>query len=366
MTHPLFESYQLGDLEISNRIVMAPLTRRRATEPELKANDLIAMYYRQRASAGLIVAEGSQVSPWGYGFTGSPGCYSSAQVDGWKKVTRAVHEEGGKIFLQLWHVGPWSHRLLQPEGKSPMSASSITPAGEVLTPGGRLPYEASRAMTTDEIQDTIKDFGRGAQNAIEAGFDGVEVHGAHSYVIDQFIMDGTNKRDDLYGGGRENRSRLLFLVLDEILQHLPAHQIGLRLSPRQVKIGMADSSPEETYGYIVKRLNSYNLAYLHISEMMTPEERLKDPDRSVVPFYREIYEGRLISCGGHSRESALRMIDHGHVDMVAFGKPFISNPDLVRRLQLGAGLTEADKDTFYHGGPRGYVDYPFLDEESIS
>lgn len=363
MTHLLFEPFKMGEIMLSNRLVMAPLTRRRASEPELKANDLIAQYYRQRASAGLIVAEGSQISPQGYGYTGSPGCYSSAQIEAWKKVTRAVHEEGGKIFLQLWHVGPWSHRLLQPEGKPPLSASPVTPVGEVLTPHGHMPYEASRAMIAHEIQSTIKDFGRGAKNAMEAGFDGVEVHGAHSYIIDQFIMDGTNKRSDEFGGSVENRSRFLFMVLDEVLQNIPANSVGLRLSPRRVKVDMADSTPEETYGYIVKILNNYQLAYLHISEMMTPEERLADPGKSIVPFYRKIYEGPLISCGGHSRESAQRMVDNNYADMVAFGKPFISNPDLVRRLELGSALTQPDKETFYHGGPRGYTDYPFLNDE---
>jgi len=364
MTQKIFESYKLGPLTLTNRIVMAPLTRRRATAPELKANDLMALYYRQRSSAGLIVAEGSQVSPEGYGFTGSPGCYSRVQTEAWKKVTRAVHEEGGRIFLQLWHVGPWSHRLLQPEGKPPLSASVVVPVGEVLTPGGRLPYEPSRSMTVNEIHATIKDFGLGARNAMEAGFDGVEVHGAHSYIIDQFIMDGTNKRNDEFGGSLENRSRFLFMVLDEVMQYVPADEVGLRLSPRQVKIGMADSKPEDTYGYIVNKLNSYKLAYLHISEMMTQGERLGEPERTVLPLYREIYDGRLISCGGHSRVSALQMIDSGYADMVAFGKPFISNPDLVDRLKSGNEPTEPDKDTFYHGGPRGYVDYPAMDSEA--
>ncbi len=358
MNHPLFQSFDLSGMLLSNRIVMAPLTRRRADQPQLKANDMMAEYYEQRASAGLIVAEGSQISREGYGLTGSPGCYSEEQVEAWKKVTGAVHKAGGKIFLQLWHVGPWSHRLNQPEGKPPLAASSVTPSGEVLTPEGRLPYEPSHAMTEEDIYKAVKDFGRAAKNALKAGFDGVEVHGAHSYLIDQFIMDGTNRREDDFGGGIANRARFLFLVLDEVLRHAPASKVGLRLSPRSVKEGMADSQPEKTYGFIVEKLNDYNLTYLHISEMMTPEERHENPYRSVVPFYRKLYDGVLISCGGHGQESAKAIVDEGFADLVAFGKPFISNPDLVNRLQNGHPLAMHDKSTFYHGGAKGYIDYP--------
>ena len=358
MTHPLFQKFDLSGTLLSNRVVMAPLTRRRADQPELTANDMMAEYYRQRASAGLIVAEGSQISPEGYGLTGSPGCYSEEQVQAWEKVTQAVHDAGGKIFLQLWHVGPWSHRLLQPEGKPPLAASSITPPGEILTAEGRLPYEPSRAMTHEEIYRTVNDFGRAARNALRAGFDGVEVHGAHSYLIDQFIMDGTNRRSDDFGGSIENRARFLFLVLDEVLRYAPVTKVGLRLSPRSVKEGMEDSKPEQTYGYIVEKLNDYKLAYLHISEMMTPEERLEDSRRSVVSFYRKLYKGVIISCGGHGQESAKAIIKRGFADLVAFGKPFISNPDLVSRLENGYPLAMYDKSTFYHGGAKGYIDYP--------
>ncbi len=362
MTPPiLFQPFLLGPVTLSNRVVMAPLTRRRADNAELAPNGMIAEYYRQRASAGLIVAEGSQISPEGYGFTHSPGCYSEAQIRGWQLVTEAVHNEGGKIFLQLWHTGPWSHRLLQPHGKAPLAASEVKPLGrEVMTPQGRLPYEHSRPMTIEEISYTIEDFGKAAQNAMKAGFDGVEVHGAHSYLIDQFIMDGTNKRKDGYGGSTQNRAKFLLQVLHEVTRHVDARRVGLRLSPRAVKEGMADSQPEKTYGWIVEQLNDLKLAYLHISEMMTPEERLKNQPASIVPFYRDIYEGTLISCGGHSRESAMRMLEDDKADLIAFGKPFISNPDLVERLKHNKPLTIPDKDTFYHGGAKGYIDYPAL------
>ena len=357
----LFEPFSLGNIQLSSRVVMAPLTRRRAGNPALAADDMVALYYQQRASAGLIISEGSQISPQAYGYTGSPGCYTRAQMDGWKKVTETVHRAGGKIFMQLWHVGPFSHASLQPGNKAPVSASPVIPEGEVLTPEGRrVPYEPSRGMTNDEIMQTVKDFARAAENAIKAGFDGVEVHGAHAYVIDQFIMDGTNNRTDEFGGSVENRARFLFMILDEILKQIPSGRVGLRLSPRSVKKGMEDSTPEQTYGYIVNKLNDYNLAYLHISEMMTPEMRLENPAESIIPYYRKIYNGTLISCGGHTLESANRMLENNEADLIAFGKPFISNPDLVERLRTDAPLTEWDKETFYHGGPKGYIDYPEL------
>jgi N-ethylmaleimide reductase len=361
MAKTLFDSYQLKNIELNNRSVMAPLTRRRAENPEHKANDLIAEYYEQRSSAGLIVSEGSQISPEAYGYTGSPGCYSDEQIEGWKKTTKAVHDVGGNIFLQLWHVGPFSHSLLQPGKRLPLSPSGVKPEGEVLTQDGHKPFEIPRIMTIEDIYKTIADFGAGAKNAINAGFDGVEIHGAHAYIIDQFIMDGTNKRKDEFGGSIENRSRFLFLVIEEILKHIPPEKVGLRLSPKAVRPDMSDFTPKKTYGYIINKLNDYNLAYLHVSEMMPPETRLNHPEQSVVPFYRKIYNGTLISCGGHSLESANRMLQNNEADLIAFGKPFISNPDLVERYRTVAPLTEPDKSTFYHGGPKGFTDYPFLD-----
>jgi len=361
MEHNLFEPFQLSTTTLSNRIAMAPLTRRRAENTALAPTDMIALYYQQRASTGLIIAEGSQISPQGYGYTGTPGCYTPTQIEGWKKVTRAVHAVGGKIFLQLWHVGPFSHRLLQPGEKAPVSASPLTPEGEILTPDGQhVPFESSREITLEEIHQTVKDFARAAENAIIAGFDGVEVHGAHAYLIDQFIMDGTNRRTDEFGGSVENRSRFLFMVLDEILKTVPAGKVGLRLSPKRVRPGMADSNPEETYGYIIEKLNSYNLAYLHLSEMISQEFRTMHPQKTIVPHYRKIYNGTLISCGGHTLETAIEFTDNNYADMIAFGKPFISNPDLAERLKNNAPLTEWDKDTFYHGGAKGYIDYPVL------
>jgi N-ethylmaleimide reductase len=361
----IFEKYNLAGTILANRIAMAPLTRRRAENPELAANDLIAEYYRQRATAGLIISEGSQISPQGYGYTGSPGCYSQAQIEGWKIVTKAVHEAGGRIFLQLWHVGPFSHRLLQPEGKLPLSASAVQPPGEVLTPAGRLSYEVPMPMTPDEIFQTVGDFGQAAQNAMTAGFDGVEIHGAHAYIIDQFIMDSTNRRTDEFGGHVTNRSKFLFLVIEEILRHLPSEKVGLRLSPEGYRPGLFDSDARNTFTYIIQKLNDYHLAYLHLSEQMKPEERIANPEKSFVKYYRSLYRGTLLSCGGHSAESAQRMLEQEHADLIVFGRPFISNPDLVERMRIKVPLTSPDNATFYHGGAKGYTDYPSLNQSAI-
>jgi N-ethylmaleimide reductase len=355
----IFEPFIAGSVRLSNRIVMAPLTRRRADNPALAPDAMIAEYYRQRASAGLIISEGSQISPRAYGYTGSPGCYTEAQGNGWKEVTKAVHQAGGKIFLQLWHVGPFSHRLLQPGGQQPLSASPVVPDGQVLTPQGRLPYERSREMTQGEIRQTIAEFGQATQLALQAGLDGVEIHAAHAYLIDQFLMDGTNRRTDRYGGNIENRSRFLFEVVREVLKYAEPGKVGIRLSPKPFKEGMGDSDPERHYGYLVEQLNDFGLAYLHISEKMDQQERRDEPGNSVVPLYRKIWKGPLISCGGHTAESAKRMLENGEADLIAFGKPYISNPDLVERIFRNLPLAEADKDTFYHGGARGYTDYPF-------
>lgn len=354
----IFYDFVLGPLTLPNRIVMAPLTRRRAENPALAPTPMITEYYRQRASAGLIISEGSQISPRAYGYTHSPGCYTEAQLNGWKEVTKAVHQAGGRIFLQLWHVGPFSHRLLQPGGRLPLSASPVVPDGLVLTPQGRLPYERSREMTQGEIRETIAEFGQAARLAQQAGFDGVEIHAAHAYLIDQFLMDGTNRRTDQYGGSIENRSTFLFEVVREVLKHLEPGRVGIRLSPKPFKEGMRDSDPENTYRYVVEKLNDFRLACLHISERLEQKERLADPGKSVVPFYRKIWKGTLISCGGHTVATAKRMLEKGEADLIAFGKPYISNPDLVERIRQNLPLAEANKETFYHGGAGGYTDYP--------
>lgn len=358
----LFKPFNLGGIELQNRIVMAPLTRRRAENEYLAPNEMIALHYAQRSTAGLIVSEGSQISPQGYGYTGSPGCYSKEQIAGWKEVTRAVHEKGGKIFLQIWHVGPYSHPLLQPNGELPVSASDIKPEGEVLTQEGHKDYLAPRPMTETEIYQTIDDFGQATLNAKQAGFDGVEIHGAHGYLVDQFIKDGTNKRTDDFGGSIERRSNFLFLVLKKVIESWSPDRVGIRLSPGIVRPDAVESTPEKTYGYIVEKLNDYNLAYLHLSEMIPSKVRSRYPEKLILPFYRKIYKGNLISCGGYTKKTAIQTVDKGYADLIAFGKAFISNPDFVERIEMGAPLNLANKDTFYHGGEKGYTDYPSLNE----
>ena len=358
----LFEPYQLGPIELSNRMVIAPMTRRRAENEGLSPNDIMVTYYEQRASAGLIVTEGSQVSPEGYGYTHTPGCYSEEQVEGWKKITRAVHVKGGKIFLQIWHVGAFSHPLLQPEGRLPLSASDVAPPGEVLTLEGHKPYVSPKPMTHEEIRKTVEDFANATRNAKAAGFDGVEIHGAHNYLIDQFLQDGSNKRDDEYGGSLENRARFLFEVLDAVCDAWEPERVGIRLSPAVNRLGNGDSNPTQTFSYVIERLNEYNLAFLHISEFGRPDFRDNEDANTLLPFYRKIYKGTLISCGSYSKESAMRTLDDGKADLIAFGKPFISNPDLVERFKLDESLNPPRKETFYHGGAKGYIDYPALNE----
>lgn len=358
----LFQAFSRPGFDLKNRIVMAPMTRRRAENDALAPDEMTALYYEQRSSAGLLITEGSQVSPIGYGYTFTPGIYSRPQVDGWKKVTSAVHKKGGKIVLQLWHVGPYSHPLLQPGGTLPVSASAIKPDGQVLTHEGHKDYIASRSLTEEEIFQTADDFGKAAANAKEAGFDGVEIHGAHGYLVDQFIRDGTNMRKDDFGGSIENRARFLFLVLENVINNWSAEHVGIRLSPSFERPGAGESQQEKTFGYIIERLNDYKLSFLHLSEMISEEVRSEVPDKSILPIYRPLYNGALISCGGYSRKSAIRTIDNGLADLIAFGKLFVSNPDLAERLKNERPFNKMDKSTFYHGGSKGYVDYPFLDD----
>jgi N-ethylmaleimide reductase len=360
MKNDLFAPFDLSGNQLGNRIVMAPMTRRRAENPEHIPVDFSVDYYKQRASAGLIVSEGSQVSPQGYGYTDSPGCYSKEQMEAWKKITDAVHEAGGKIFLQLWHVGPYSHPLLQPEGALPLAASAVKPIGQVLTPEGHKEYVTPKPMTEEEIYQTVEDFGHATMNAKKAGFDGVEIHGAHGYVIDQFLRDGTNLRKDDFGGSFENRSKLLFMIVEKVIESWSADRTGLRLSPTVQRPPHGESDIEGTFGYITEKLNDYQMAYLHISEMIPPEVRLETIDDSILPFYRKLYKGNLISCGGYTRATAEMVLDRGYADLIAFGKLFVSNPDLVKRLSINGPLTEPDTSTFYHGGRKGYIDYPFL------
>lgn len=361
---PLLQSISLGNSVLKNRVVMAPLTRRRAT-PKHVPTELMAKHYGQRASAGLIIAEATNISPQGTGYMNTPGIYTSEQIEAWKPVTEAVHKHEGQIFIQLWHVGRVSHPLLQENGELPVSASALKAEGKQNTPEGHKEMVIPRALETNEIPGIVQDYKKAALNAVEAGFDGVEIHAANGYLIDQFLHDGSNIRTDKYGGSFENRSRFLFEVVEEVSNAVGVDKTGIRLSPSGIFKDMFDSNPIDLYTYIISNLNQYKLAYLHILEPMIalePAEKYTNYLKEVTPYFRKFYNGILITNCGFNFQTANRIIENDHADMVAFGKLFISNPDLVERFTKGAKLDEWDANTFYTNGAEGYIDYPFLSE----
>lgn len=353
----LFSPYQLGNLELPNRIVMAPLTRSRAGQGNVP-HELNATYYAQRATAGLIIAEATQVVPQGQGYPNTPGIHSPEQVAGWKLVTDAVHQQGGRIFLQLWHVGRISHPDLQPHGELPVAPSAITPKGEAATYEGPKPFVTPRALETSEIPEIVEQYRQGAANALAAGFDGVEIHSANGYLLDQFLRDGTNKRTDQYGGAIENRVRLLLEVTEAVTGVWGAKKVGVRFSPSGTFNDMSDSNPLETFGYAAEALNQFDLAYLHIYE--ATEADIKH-GAIVVPtsHLRDRFTGTLIVNGGYTREKGNTVLANKAADLVAFGTLFISNPDLPQRFAVNAPLNQPDHTTFNGGGEKGYTDYPF-------
>ena len=358
-TQPLLTPVKVGDYELKNRVVMAPMTRDRAANPELAPTQLHAEYYAQRAGAGLIVTEGSQVSPQGMGYVHTPGIYSAAQVEGWKKVTQAVHARGGRIFLQLWHVGAVSHPDFH-GGALPVSASAFNPGAKAYTPAGELKDTvAARALEHHEVKQTVKDFAQGARNAIAAGFDGVEIHGANGYLIQQFLRDSSNRRSDEYGGSISNRARFLFEVVEAVIAVVGAGKTGLRLSPTNTYNSPADSDSRALYDHVIGRLSDYGLAYLHLRDASGP---VTDPTQvaDVTGHYRKLYTGTLITNTGYDRDKGNAVIQGGQADLVAYGVPFIANPDLVERFRRGAELAKADSSTFYTSGAEGYIDYPAL------
>ncbi len=356
----LFTPIQLGRYTLPNRIIMAPLTRCRAgagNVPTLLNVD----YYAQRASAGLIVSEGSQVSQQGMGYPATPGIYSSEQIAGWKLVTDAVHQKGGRIFLQLWHVGRSSHSSFQPGGALPVAPSAIAIEGELLTYQGMKPYETPRALELSEIPGLVEQFRQGAENALAAGFDGVEIHGANGYLLDQFLRDGANKRTDEYGGAIANRARLPLEVTEAVVGVWGSDRVGIRLSPSSTFNGMSDSNPKATFGYLVEQLNRFNLAYLHLLE---PSESDLRHGGIAVPtiYFRPIYQGNLMANWDYDQTKANDAIASGNADLISFGKAFIANPDLPERFKLNAPLNPPNPDTFYGGAEHGYTDYPTLKE----
>jgi N-ethylmaleimide reductase len=355
----LLSPVKVGRYELPNRIVMAPLTRNRAGAGNVPG-ELNATYYTQRATAGLIITEATQVSPQGVGYPATPGIHSAEQVEGWKLVTKAVHDHGGRIFLQLWHVGRISHPSLQPNGELPVAPSAIAAEGMAATYEGEKPFVTPRALETDEIPGIVEDYRRGAENALAAGFDGVEIHGANGYLIDQFLQDGTNHRTDRYGGSIENRARFLLEVVAAVVSVWGGDRVGLRLSPSGTFNSMHDSNPAALFGYVAEQLNQFNLAYLHIVEPRTSNSD-EAAAQMGVSFFRPIFKNPLISAGGYDREDGDAVIASGNADLVAYGRWYISNPDLVERFAQNAELNPYDRSTFYGGTEKGYTDYPTLE-----
>ena len=350
----LFAPYQLGPYELRNRMVMAPMTRSRAEAGNV-VGPLTTEYYAQRASAGLIISEGSQVSPQGVGYAGTPGIHSDAQVEGWRAVTDAVHERDGRIFLQLWHVGRISHPSLQPDGQLPVAPSAIRPSGTVWTGAGMEEMVTPRALETEEIAGVVADFAEGARRAYLAGFDGVEVHGANGYLIDQFLRDGSNQRTDQYGGAIPNRVRFLEEVTAAVADVWGAQRVGVRLSPHNPFNDMSDSDPQATFGYAAHALSRFGLAYLHVVE---PLLTTLAGGARISPAMRAIYRGAFMVNGGYGAATGNHALSTGQADLVSFGVPFLANPDLPARLRLGAPLNAPDPSTFYTPGAAGYTDYP--------
>jgi N-ethylmaleimide reductase len=359
MAPTLFSPVRLGPYDLANRIVMAPMTRNRAG-PGDAPTARNATYYAQRAGAGLIVSEGSQVSPQGLGYPGTPGIYSDAQVAGWRLVTEAVHARGGRIFLQLWHVGRISHPSLQPGGAPPVAPSAIRPEGKLWTgAAGLLPFETPRELATEEIAGIVEEFRRGAANARAAGFDGVEIHGANGYLIDQFLRDQTNRRTDRYGGSVKNRARFAIEVAEAVVGEWSADRVGIRFSPTHPFNDIGDSNPAETFGHVVRALDRLGLAYLHIVEP-APTDPIPAGAQPDVRFFRPLWRSALIANRAYDLERGNTLLGEGAADLVSFATLYLPNPDLPERLARGGPFNPPDRKTFYGGGEAGYTDYPTL------
>lgn len=351
MTTDLFTPLKLGGLQLKNRIIMAPLTRNRAGEGNVPRN-MNVTYYAQRASAGMIITEASPVSAMGHGYPATPGIHTSEQIEGWKKVTEAVHAKGGKIILQLWHVGRISHPSLLPNNALPVAPSAIKPAGQAFTYQGLQDFVTPRALAIEELHGIAAEFAQGARNALAAGFDGVEIHAANGYLLDQFLRDGTNKRTDSYGGHVMNRARLLLEVVQNVVAVAGADRVGVRISPINPYNDIADSNPQATFNHVARVLNPFNLAYLHVVEGGTSSFDFVE--------LRQNFNGPYMANMGYDKASANAAIAEGKVDCVAFGAPYIANPDLVERFANDAPLNAPDQGSFYGGDEKGYIDYPTL------
>lgn len=353
----LFQPFTLGSLTLSNRIVMAPLTRNRAG-PGFVPGDLALEYYGQRASAGLLISEATQISQQGQGYQDTPGIYSQAQIDGWRKVTTAVHAKGGRIFLQLWHVGRVSHVDLQENGAAPAAPSAIRAETKTFVNDGFVDVSEPRALELHELPGIVDDFRKAAANAIEAGFDGVEIHSANGYLLDQFAKDGANIRTDAYGGSIENRARLMLEVTAAVVDEIGAAHTGIRISPASPANGVSSSAAQAQFDYIVDQLDALGIVYIHVVEGAT------GGPRDIAPFdfgsLRRRFNNTYIANNGYDLELAVSGLAEGKADLFAFGRPFIANPDLVERLKTHAPLANLDPATLYGGGSAGYTDYPAI------
>ncbi|PPC93653.1 MAG: alkene reductase [Methylotenera sp.] len=358
MALDLFSPVKLGSMQLSNRIVMAPLTRNRAGEHGVP-QPLNVTYYEQRASAGLIVTEATPISAMAHGYPALPGIYTDAQVAGWKKITDAVHAKGGKIVIQLWHVGRISHPTLLPDGALPVAPSAIKPAGKAFTYQGLLDYVEPRALDANELSSIVADYVHATKSALAAGFDGVEIHAANGYLLDQFLRDGTNQRTDQYGGSFENRARFLLEVTKAVVDVAGSDKVGVRISPVNPFNDMKDSNPQALFNFVTESLNQFNLAYLHVVEGGIHGGGIADPfDFDAL---RKLFKGPYMANLAYDKARGNAVVASGHADVVAYGVPFIANPDLVERFRTDAPLNEADSSTFYGGTEKGYTDYPFIE-----
>ncbi len=360
----LLTAETFGAIAALNRVIMAPLTRMRAGADDVPGQ-FAAEYYSQRASAGLIVTEASQICPLGKGYPGTPGIYSDEQVAGWRRITSAVHAKGGKIVSQLWHVGRISHSSHHPKEGVPVAPSAIAPTGQVYTASWQLAdYETPRALALNEIAGLIATYRHAATQAKAAGFDGVEVHAANGYLLDQFLQDGSNRRTDAYGGTVANRTRIVLEVLKAVIDVWGSERVGIRLSPYGTFNDMSDTDPLGLFTSMIEQLNPLKLAYLHMIEPRATNaggsDSVNEGAPSTAQLFREIFKGKLISAGGYQRETAEEAVTAGLADGIAFGRLFLANPDLPTRFETGAPLNRYDRNTFYGGGEKGYTDYPFL------
>lgn len=361
---PLLQPISIGDLNLKNRVIMAPMTRNRADNNDNAPTELHAEYYKQRAGAGLIITEGSQISERAVGYIFTPGIHTEAQVSGWRKVTEAVHEEDGKIFLQLWHCGRMSHPKFH-NGEKPLAPSAVNPNAQSYTEDGFEDTVEPKAMTLQEIKETVQEFRLAAKNAKDAGFDGVEIHSSNGYLIHQFFNSNSNLRTDDYGGDIQNKARFFFEVIEAISEVWPENRIGVRLNPSLHGVFGITATEETipTFEYIVEKLNAYDLAYLHLSEPFTDVSDVSFLESEIAKHFRPIYKGNLMINANFDQEKGNKVIEEGNADMVSFGKLFISNPDLAQRFEKNAPLAEWNEDTFYTQGPKGYTDYPTYKEQ---